>query len=215
MWRVVLRGFLQVRFFITADPEWCSVLKAFAESPSKKQFEWRPEGTVLSTGSASAKDIVMEILRLYPPTRRVFRAYRWQENTRYSTAENRSTEDPKSYKIIAADIEACHLNNDIWGLDAKAFRPLRWHHLSQEQNEAFMPFGARPFECPAKAQFGPQMIGLLIGILVSALEDNDSGAKINWRVTDKDIVQCLSNARLDMARDAYGTLELIGSWEVN
>jgi dihydroceramidase len=58
-----------------------------------------------------------------------------------------------SYEIIAADIEACHLSTDIWGLGAESFDPMRWHILSDEQNEAFMPFGGRPFQCPAQPDF--------------------------------------------------------------
>jgi hypothetical protein len=255
LWRVVLRGFLHVRFRapIAAREEWCRVLTAFVESRSTEQFEWRPEWKISPTAdkvryskidcpweSSSAKDIVMEVLRLYPPTRRVFRAYFWCEGSGYSTVESLTADDSESidvqrvkvsgmrdsqtknmhyfrnsYEIIAADIEACHLNTDIWGIDAETFDPMRWRILSDEQNEAFMPFGGRPFQCPAQPDFGPRMIGLLMGILITA-SDDEPNTEVVWQLgcANENLMQRLmSNGRLDMERDAYDDLELVGSWE--
>lgn len=245
MWRVVLRGFLQVRFSVSAGHEWCSVLAGFAESRTKKQFEWHPEWEVLSTdegtnplpsdttwASSSAEEIVKEVLRLYPPTRRIFRAYQWVEDSRYSNVNNWGTKKPLlnieqragnyngdaqiTEEIIAADIEACHLDPEIWGIDAETFDPLRWREMTDKKSEAFMPFGGRPFECPARNVFGPQMIGFLMGTLITAVDDNHSEAKMTWKLdcANEDLIRrLLLNARLDMGRDTYDDLELIGSWE--
>ncbi|KAJ5309425.1 uncharacterized protein N7443_001886 [Penicillium atrosanguineum] len=148
MWRVVLRGFLQVRFSGSTRREWCSVLAGFVKSHTKEQFEWYPEREVLSVdegikplpkgstwASSSAEEVVKEVLRLYPPSRRIFRAYQWVENSKYSNVKDWGTKDSQlnikqraddynrgarsNEEIIAADVEACHLDPGIWGIDAE------------------------------------------------------------------------------------------------
>ena len=245
MWRVVLRGFLQVRFSVSAGREWCNVLAGFAESRTKKQFEWHPKWEALSADegtnplphnstwvSSSAEEVVKEVLRLYPPTRRIFRVYQWVEDSKFSNVKNWGTKrsllnieqragdynrDARvTEEIIAADIEACHLDPGIWGIDAETFDPLRWHEMTDKEKEAFMPFGGLPFGCPAQNVFGPRMIGFLMGTLITALDDNHPETKMTWKLdcaNENLIRRLLLNARLDMGRDTYDDLELIGSWE--
>lgn len=43
---------------------------------------------------------------------------------------------------------------------------------TKEQEIAFLAFGPKSFECPAKPTFGPWLVGLLIGILLGAFPDN-------------------------------------------
>ncbi|KAJ5573392.1 Cytochrome P450 [Penicillium hispanicum] len=186
LWRIVLCAFIEIRFMTGLEqPEWSSVLTAFAKAPTGAQFELRPVQDALgfsfqnhgdsSTLSKcpSAKDIVMECLRLYPPTRRIYRAHC-----------GRNSGVDSQYSMVAADIEACHLRKDIWGPDAETFNPHRLVSQTSEQKEAFMPFGARPFECPARAVFGPRMIGILVGGLLTAL-DTEPAKKMDWRVECK------------------------------
>lgn len=33
-----------------------------------------------------------------------------------------------------------------------------------------MPFGGKPFGCPAKQEFAPMMIGVLVGVLVEGVD---------------------------------------------
>ena len=212
LWRVVMRAFLEIRFLTGLEhPDWRQTMIAFAKTPTGKQFEMQCGRDAIGESLqewASAKDLVMESLRIYPPTRRIHRAYRW---------DGSETEE-----IIEADIEACHLNEDIWGPDASVFNPDRWTSLGSER-DAFMPFGCRPFECPAKPVFGPRMIGILIGALLDGLESSSSSeteqrtpffshGNGNWRLVTttggvpKDFAQ---KKRLSMDRDAYGDLYLI------
>ncbi|KAJ5678499.1 uncharacterized protein N7477_004132 [Penicillium maclennaniae] len=245
MWRVVLRGFLQVRFSVSAGRQWCSVLAGFAKSRTQGQFELHPGSKFVSADegikflpkdftwtSPSAEEVVKEVLRLYPPTRRIFRAYHWVEDSQSSNVRNRGTEKlPLNIEqragdyhregrireeVIAADVEACHLDPGIWGIDAETFDPFRWRQVTDEQSEAFMPFGGRPFWCPAQKVFGPRMIGFLMGTLITALDDICPEAQMTWSIdcANQDLVRRLNlNARLDMGRDAFDDLELLGSWE--
>lgn len=105
-----------------------------------------------------ASSIVYEALRLHPPTRHVHCHFRFPD-------------DSSIYAV--ADIEGLHRNIDIWCSDAYCFRPSRWADISQEskQFKAWMPFGASPFLCPAKPDFGPRMIGTLVAALVEAFRD--------------------------------------------
>ncbi|CAI7595113.1 unnamed protein product [Penicillium glandicola] len=183
MWRVVLRAFLEIRFATGREiPTWRETMITFASQPTKLQFDAdsgcspclsRSESsddhdmgdTRAVHSSPSAKDMVRESLPLYVPTRHIHRAYQWDEGMGVS------------HEIKSADIEGCHLRSDIWGSDAERFNPNRWSALTSAQGDALMPFGCPPFECPAKPTFGPRMVGVLVGALLEAVEDND-GSKI-------------------------------------
>lgn len=75
-----------------------------------------------------------------------------------------------------------------------------------------MPFGARPFECPARAVFGPRMIAILVGELLTALE-TESAKKMGWRLecSNKQVLKAVANKeRLLVDREALKDLKLVG-----
>lgn len=204
MWHVVLRTFIEVRFKTGWNqPQWNEALIAFVKCPTRQEFE----GQVTSTGASMtesyggggartcSKHIIDESLRLYAPTRRVYRAY----------VPRSDPSEP--YQIIAADLEACHLNPSIWGPDAQLFRPTRFLNLTDLQRKALMPFGHSPFECPAKPKFGPQMIGILVGALLAGL---DVPEKLDWKLENGDGKALDAGVRLDSHRESYGDLKLVG-----
>ncbi|KAN0083921.1 hypothetical protein V8E54_003009 [Elaphomyces granulatus] len=186
LWRVALRMFIEVRFITgRRSPEWHDALTEFARKPTKEQFKLRAEGGI------SAEFLVSEALRLYPPTRRIHRAFKWA--------------GIDSIVTIAADIEASHSMASIWGPDATTFNPRRWGNLSAEQRNAYFPFGSRPFLCPASSVFGPWVIGLLVGALISELPKD-------WRLdsTNSEVLKDLnSGGRLRGERDAYEEVWLV------
>ncbi|KAJ5787944.1 hypothetical protein N7457_002934 [Penicillium paradoxum] len=209
MWRVVLRAFLEIGFVTGKEiPAWWETMLAFAEQPSKRQFDYRPPSSNALKEDAdktqklpSAKHIVQESLRLYVPTRRIHRAYQY-----------RATET--SWEIRSADIEGCHLRADIWGSDTERFNPNRWSALTPAQRDAFMPFGSAPFECPAKPTFAPRMIGILVGSLLAALDKSQSKA---WYLDCEDgevLEQLESGERLCPHRNAYMDLYLVRSVDI-
>ncbi|KAI0877175.1 cytochrome P450 [Hypoxylon argillaceum] len=79
--------------------------------------------------------IAKEGLRLYPPTKRIYRAT--------------STIDGES-GVVAADVEACHRNGLVWGTDALQFKPRRFHNWPREEaRRSYFPFGVGRHLCPA------------------------------------------------------------------
>ncbi|RAK80147.1 uncharacterized protein BO72DRAFT_445551 [Aspergillus fijiensis CBS 313.89] len=156
-WRINLRMVLELLLNKgQTHPDWTATMIAFAENPTKIQFEAAGEDDF------SAKDLVAEGLRLYPPTKRIYRAFEWEENG----ARHSDTFD--------ADVEA---------------------------------LGGAPFECPAKAVFGPRMIALVVGLLVDIVQMGNG-----WRVVDKDengANDVFCEERLKNDRGSYEELFLV------
>ena len=155
MWRVALFCFIEVIFRQGARMEWTQILVDFLADPTKARFEERgPCPNVPSTA-----DIVNEALRLYPPTKRVYRKFHLAGK--------------KGPEIVAANIEACHRIPAIWGNDSLIFRPSRWSKIGNEARNAFVPFGGSTFVCPAKQDFGPRMIGVIVAALAAHITAHD------------------------------------------
>ncbi|KAM3069571.1 hypothetical protein ACMFMF_008786 [Clarireedia jacksonii] len=148
LWRVVLRCFLEVSFrnqpHITR--EWRNRFYDFLRDPTLQQFDKRGRGS-------SVGHIVKESLRLYPPTRRIYR------------------QEHDDGPILAIDVEYLQRMEEIWGVDGKSFKPERWCGLGAEEKgrykRAWMPFGKDRFSCPAQ-KWAPMMIGILVGALIES-----------------------------------------------
>jgi hypothetical protein len=60
----------------------------------------------------------------------------------------------------------------VWQDEPNSFVPERWVGLAEGHDDGYMPFGASPFNCPAKRYknvpmpFGPSMVALLVRVLV-------------------------------------------------
>ncbi|PYH66989.1 cytochrome P450 [Aspergillus vadensis CBS 113365] len=186
-WRVALRMFLEIRR--AQNEVWVDKMVSFALHPTKVQFQ--DDGG----GGISVEAMVLEALRLYPPTRRIRRTFRFDDGRNGAVDET-----------FAADIEACHLDKSIWGTDALEYKPSRFSTLTEEQKEAYMPFGISPFLCPAKPVFGPRMVGMVVGILFLALQEVGS-----WRLVGRDKHSAndyVSGERLNNDRSAFDDLFL-------
>ncbi|KAM3080742.1 hypothetical protein ACMFMG_005672 [Clarireedia jacksonii] len=114
--------------------------------PTLQQFDKRGRGS-------SVGHIVKESLRLYPPTRRIYR------------------QEHDDGPILAIDVEYLQRMEEIWGVDGKSFKPERWCGLGAEEKgrykRAWMPFGKDRFSCPAQ-KWAPMMIGILVGALIES-----------------------------------------------
>jgi hypothetical protein len=185
LWRVVLRALIETRFKSgQRHPEWQQIMVAFAERPTMEQFRG-----ISAADGIYAEDIVNEAIRLYPPTRRVHRQFQIDGSSR----------------SVAADIEACHRRVDIWGPDALQFNPARWKKPTRQQKDAFLPFRASPFACPAKPTFGPRMIGLLVGAVLGQL-----GGVWRLELMQGESIQHIEAGKpLGSERDAYEQLFLV------
>ena len=143
LWRVVLSGFLHVNFVKGGSPTWSSVLAKFLANPTTSS-----RIAHLDDLQVSVDHIVKEALRLYPSVKRVYRKFHM---------DNRPGPED-----VATDIEAYQRSQALWGPDAQRFVPSRWIHASDEAQKSYMAFGGSPFVCPAKGEFGPMMIGILV-----------------------------------------------------
>lgn len=155
MWRVVLRCFIEVRFRGAQEmDEWTAALEEYLRSPDAKDEHTCEERKDIATVSS----IIREALRLYPPTRHIHRHFEFASHASV---------------FAIANIEGLHRDTEIWGADATCFKPSRWASISPRstQYKAWLPFGASPFVCPAKPDFGPKMIGVLVAALVEAFCD--------------------------------------------
>jgi cytochrome P450 len=96
-----------------------------------------------------AFNIIRECLRLYPSTKRIYRVFHLEGEPH-----------PAS---VSANVEACHCDRAVWGDDADAFVPERWLSCDVDMVQAWMPFGAYPFLCPARKDFALRIIVVLVG----------------------------------------------------
>ena len=209
LWRIVLRCFLELNFRGHSDaPHWQAVLKSFADQPTPTQLD----SASADASGVCARDIVQEALRLYPPTRRIYRDYIDELDRTVS---------------VAADVEGMHRDESVWQDDACLFNPDRWNRKpiydGSKQSEQtrltdfaeahFMSFGRQPFRCPARRRFpvnGDKSgksgfwlpFGLtMISMLTAALTD-EIGEK--WRLN----ASLPETAPLDTGREAYEELML-------
>lgn len=147
-----------------------TVLKAFFDDPTREQLDdMKYKGSGSGYKKISASRIVKEALRLYPPTRRIYRRY---EGTGGVTVD------------AAADIEALQRNVEIWGDHASTFDPSRWRFVTKEdERKDFLAFGSSPFPCIAKAAhsgmmpFGVGMVAFLIGGLSAHINRDEWAMK--------------------------------------
>lgn len=195
LWRVALRCFLEIQARGHADAEiWSATLKHFVSADSPICVaSFRDRGA--DGKQSSAEMIAKEALRLYPPTRRIYRDFKDESGLVYH---------------MAADVEASQREEETWGVDALLFKPSRWSNVRPDfERENFMAFGAKPFTCPAKGRvsaaeklpFGPTMVAFIVGILLVKTEDDE----LKWRVVGE--VQA-GDIPLSTAREAYSDVLL-------
>ncbi|KAI2620496.1 cytochrome P450 [Hypoxylon sp. NC1633] len=202
VWRVVLLTYISAGF--RADQETVSQLQVVADSVPvclHSKFEKNEE---LSRALCFAK----EGLRLYPPTRRLYRRV-----PRATRIDGLRDETSVGFDVEAADVEKCHRNLDIWGPDALLYRPTRFltgkkRTLTADMRHAYIPFGTGPHTCPAAAGFGHRLIVVLLAALAKRLGTRDSGAVVRFgdaRLDQANSEWVLPSGRMDMEN---WTLEL-------
>lgn len=188
LWRVVLRCFLELNFrprHAAHAPRWRAAVRFFMENVGG----WHMDNRMVN--GISATDVAKEALRLYPPTRRVYR----------TTHSGRS---------VAADIETLHRDPAVWPGDGEAratnFCPERWMEDGVNQ-DAFLAFGAGPFACPARGGFGPKAVALLVGALTEAVEVKDERGR-GWVVDGRFADVMAAEEPLGSGREAFDGLRL-------
>ncbi|KAK1992796.1 hypothetical protein LX36DRAFT_662091 [Colletotrichum falcatum] len=194
LWRVVLLTYVHVAFrhvdAATRD-EVCEVVEVVSRDGGQ---EAQTHPTVdnfarVRPGHQSPKTVqntltvrcLQEALRLYPPTKRIYRA--------------------SASRTAAADVESMHHDERIWGPDALEFRPGRSGALTRRQKDAYMPFGVGKNACPAANGFGRRMVASLVVVLVTRLGTRSSGARIRFGDDELDV---FDGTPLPTGRDDMG-----------
>ncbi|KAI9376781.1 hypothetical protein BJX61DRAFT_538479 [Aspergillus egyptiacus] len=148
-WWIVLREYIEME--ARGSQNLKEIMIAFAQSPTQGRFK-----VPASPDDISAEFIVREALRLYPPSRRIHRAFLFSESAQPTA--------------VPADIEACQTDPAIWGPDSLEFNPRRWTNATKEQQSSFLAFGSASFQCHAYPGFEPRITGLLVGILLDEFQ---------------------------------------------
>lgn len=175
LWHSALMLFNEIGFDTGREhPEWQQLIVSFSLLPSRDRFRSR-----MMKENISAEDLVNENLRLHPPIPEIPRVYKFSQQS-----QRRSTD-------MIAGIKTCHTSPHIWGGDADKFNPSRWRNVTDEQREAFMPFGVEPFRCPARTGFGPMVTGIMVGALFTGIGvggafeyegEGEHGPDNDWRL---------------------------------
>lgn len=198
-----MRCFIEVRLRGAAkQQEWTTVLTDYLKELQDPQCMDRKVFQTASSTGVRPIDIAKEVLRLYPPSRRVHRDF--------------------DGELHRADIEACHRSKLLGGGDPLVFRPERWQDIFTAQREkrydgdsnstghdtlkhdetelGFMPFAkyCTADNSETKA-FAMKMIVMLVAVLCDGLED--------WTLVDAGSLPG-SHVPLDSDREAYGELLL-------
>ena len=197
LWRIVLRCLIEVVFRHYPDPRrdcgnllspndlWRARLHKFLETPTEPNLKDRSE-------FGSALDVVKEALRLYPPTRRVYREFQYDDGT--------------ETEVVAADIEALQREypEDVKRSDEvrPVFDPKRWITHENALDARFFPFGRGAFLCPAEARFAYWAIAILVGAL-SVEVGNDQ-----WKLDPDPLADEAGDQPLITDREAYADLAL-------
>lgn len=180
MWRVVFHCFIEVRYRgVKEQDEWMAILKVYLTNPGSQQD--------------MPYSIIREALRLYLPTRYIYRYFEFASGCLI---------------LAIADIEGLYRNTEIWGSDADCFKPSRWARISHESEQlrAWMPFGASLFLCPAKPDFAPRMVGVLVAALAEAFCDVKYELRVEGLFGRMDIVEFYGPLRSE--RNSYQDLFL-------
>ncbi|KAK8127830.1 hypothetical protein PG984_008938 [Apiospora sp. TS-2023a] len=170
LWRVVLLTYVHIGFRGTGSDG----PRATTEASARKVLVNLPSH--LGTGNVEETNALMiskEALRLYPPTKRIHRAV--------SPLSSNNTFPAACPDFVAVDIESFHRDCFIWGHNAHDFfLPRMGQGLTQDQKNAYMPFGLAPHLCPASNKFGERMIAMLLGVLFEGLGTRGTGATIEY-----------------------------------
>ena len=102
-------------------------------------------------------------------------------------------------ETVAIDVEYLQRMEEVWGANAKDFRPSRWIEVESEPDaehkKAWMPFGNGSYRCPVH-NLAPMMIGILVGILL------ESFGSSMWRLVGQN-ESALNEEVLENGREAF------------
>lgn len=145
LWRAVLLCFLETAFQSSPDERslYHKIAERFMQNPSLNTLNEKYLDLI------SMSMIVKETLRLYPPTRRIYRLLN----------------DIKE----CVNVESLHRDQEFFGPNENKFQPRRWKGEDKKMFEQYLPFGYGKFKCPARNTVAPMMIAILSSALIVEL----------------------------------------------
>ncbi|KAI4203849.1 MAG: hypothetical protein LQ348_001370 [Seirophora lacunosa] len=191
LWRVVAHCLVEVVFRPSANAEWLPLLEAFKANPCSENFSKPQPGQ----DRVSVLFLIKEALRLYPPTRRIYRKVHFASK--------------KEPEVVAADVEACHRLPQVWGEESHRYRPARWASANKSMYRAFMPFGGSPWICPASSSFGPMMIGVLVAAFASIISAGEWELRVRGQDTNGSSQVLDDQTVLDSSRRENAAWEIV------
>lgn len=183
LWRVVGHTILEVY----RAPSHGGIFDVFFEYPTDYNFDMENRtGQLAERPSPNA--MITEVLRLYPPTRRISRAV--HRDDVHSCMSKASCTDPSHRLVKAADVEAAQHSPSIWGPLSREFDPLRhMQKLSQEQSDSLMPFGYGDLKCIANT-WAPKAAAIICGAITTerwrmeVIKGSGIGGREDWNGWD-------------------------------
>ncbi|KAF8589698.1 hypothetical protein K439DRAFT_300524 [Ramaria rubella] len=176
LWRLVADAYV----YLEGSPNYILPLLDFFDNPTANQFR-----TPAVEETPTPQDIINEVLRLHPPTKRIKRniptpsSPPWARRLFAATGFSCEVSD----NTVAADIEALQ-RSSVWAPSPHDFDAMRHKASTEAQRECFMPFGAGPLKCVASS-LAPRLAGVIIaGVLkredVQLIRGESKGGREGW-----------------------------------
>ncbi|KAI5996315.1 cytochrome P450 [Pisolithus albus] len=166
MWRVVA---VTVAHVCCHDGDnLLDIVLRFADQPTEEQFQLFREESM----EPSMKMIIMETLRLHPPTKRISRAGATVGWKRFFMPT-----------LEVADIQAVHQSSQ-YGHNPAKFDPMRFHPSRGLEQPELFPFGYGRLSCPA-ALWAPIGAALIVAKVAQQLKVGTYGLIAGPRIGDR------------------------------
>lgn len=167
MWRVVA---VTVAHVCCHDGDnLLDIVFRFADHPTEEQFQFFREESM----EPSMKMIIMETLRLHPPTKRISRV-----------GANLGWKRFFKPTLEVADIQAVH-QSPQYGHNPAKFDPMRFHPSRGLEQPELFPFGYGRLSCPA-ALWAPVGAALIVAKVAQQLKGGKYGLIAGPRIGDRE-----------------------------
>lgn len=174
LWRVVAHAFP----YVWDNEGLTQSFKRLYADPAFEQFN-SPNGRGIS-----AHNVVQEVLRLHPPTKRIKRVRAAPPSLRQGILSTLGIKGKKRNVIFSLDIESLQ-QSAVWDPLPHEFCPERHRTLSAQQRLAYMPFGAGTLKCIAYSD-APYFTGIILACLaktdeISIVKGENKGDREGWK----------------------------------
>lgn len=174
MWRVVAVTVAHV--YCHDDDSLHDVVLQFAEKPTDEQYRLPLSRSNDEKQKVSMKHIVMEALRLHPPTKHIARASTvswWRRALLFSP------------ELEIADVKSVHLSA-AYGADPRRFDPMRFHpsRVCGEGKQELYAFGYGRLSCPA-AMWAPMGAALIAAKVIEQMDAMGYKLTVGPRIGDR------------------------------